>query len=32
MKCCGHTYIETGYVGYYLNIPDLIEKIKFKLN
>ena len=25
MKCCGHTWIETGYVGYYLNSPDLLE-------
>ena len=25
MKCCSHTYIETGYVTYYLNSPDLLE-------
>jgi hypothetical protein len=25
MKCCSHTYIETGYVGYYINSPDLLE-------
>ena len=25
MKCCSHTYIETGWVGYYLNSPDLLE-------
>ncbi len=25
MKCCGHTHIETGYIGYYLNSPDLLE-------
>ena len=26
MKCCSHSYIETGYVGYYLNSPDLLEE------
>jgi len=26
MKCCGHTYIETGYVGYYLGSPDTLEE------
>lgn len=25
MECCAHTYIETGYIGYYLNSPDLLE-------
>ncbi len=25
MKCCSHTYINTGYVGYYINSPDLLE-------
>lgn len=25
MECCSHTYINTGYVGYYLNSPDLLE-------
>jgi hypothetical protein len=25
MKCCGHTYIETGWVGYYIGSPDLLE-------
>lgn len=25
MKCCSHTYIETGYVGYYINSPDILE-------
>lgn len=25
MKCCSHTYIETGYVGYFINSPDLLE-------
>jgi hypothetical protein len=26
MKCCSHTYIVTGWVGYYLNSPDLLEE------
>ena len=26
MKCCAHTYIETAWVGYYLNSPDLLER------
>ena len=31
LKCCAYTYIETAFVGYYLNSPDLIEeKIKRK--
>jgi hypothetical protein len=25
MECCGWTYIETGYVGYFINSPDLLE-------
>lgn len=25
MKCLSHTYIETGWVGYYLGSPDLLE-------
>lgn len=25
MKCCGHTYMETGWVGYYINSPDILE-------
>jgi hypothetical protein len=25
MKCCSHTYIETGWVGFYLNSPDDLE-------
>jgi len=26
MKCCSHTYIETGWIGYYINSPDLLEE------
>lgn len=26
MKCMGHTWIETGYVGYYIGSPDLLEE------
>ena len=26
MKCCSHTYIETGWVGYYIGSPDLLEE------
>lgn len=26
MKCHGHTYIETGWVGYYLGSPDTLEQ------
>ena len=26
MKCCSHTYLETGFVGYYINSPDLLER------
>lgn len=25
MECCSHTYIETGWVGYYIGSPDLLE-------
>ena len=25
MKCCSHTFIETGWVGYYIGSPDLLE-------
>ena len=26
MKCCSHTYLETGWVGYYIGSPDLLEE------
>lgn len=26
MKCCSHTYIETGWAGFYINSPDLLEE------
>ena len=26
MKCCGYTYIETAWVGYYIGSPDLLEE------
>ena len=26
MKCCSHTYIETGWIGYYIGSPDLLEE------
>lgn len=26
MRCCSHTFIETGNVGYILNSPDLLER------
>ena len=32
MKCCSHTYIETGYVGYFIGSPDLLEEKKEKNN
>lgn len=25
MKCLSHSYIETGWIGYYLNSPDELE-------
>lgn len=25
MKCLGHTYVRTGYVGYYIGSPDDLE-------
>ena len=25
LKCCAHTYIETGWTNFYLNSPDLLE-------
>jgi hypothetical protein len=25
LKCMGHTYVETGWVGYYLGSPDDLE-------
>jgi hypothetical protein len=26
MKCCGYTFIETAWVGYYIDSPDLLEE------
>ena len=26
MKCMSHTYVETGWVGYYIGSPDLLEE------
>jgi len=28
LKCCAHTYVETGWVGHYVGSPDLIEEGK----
>jgi len=25
MECCSHTYIETGYVGFFIGSPDELE-------
>ena len=30
LKCCSYTYVETAFVGYYLNSPDLMEAKKVK--
>jgi hypothetical protein len=30
MKCCSHTYIETGWVGFYLNSPDDLEVCEYQ--
>lgn len=30
MKCCAHTYIVTGWIGYYIGSPDLLEEAEQK--
>ena len=26
LRCCSHTYVETGWVGFYLDSPDILEE------